>query len=192
MTQTLPAALIHRIVDLKPLLHQCLVVLFGSLLIAALAQISLPLVPVPVTGQTLGVFLVALVLGARLGGAAIGLYLLEAAIGLPVLAGFSGGMATLTGATAGYLFGFLLAGLAVGALADRGWTRSIQTTALAMLLGTALIYLPGLFWLSKAVPGLASLEALLPAGLYPFLLGDSIKAALVIVLLPSAWTLLKR
>ena len=91
------------------------------------------------------------------------------------MAGFSGGLAALIGATAGYLFGFLLAGVVVGALADRGWSRSIWLTALAMLIGTVLIYIPGLFWLSKAVPSLNTPELLLSAGLYPFLIGDLIK-----------------
>ncbi|MFN3267043.1 MAG: biotin transporter BioY [Deinococcales bacterium] len=192
MTQTFATPLIYRIVSIKSIADQVLVVAFASLLIAALAQLRIPLQPVPITGQTLGVFLVALTLGARLGGLAIGLYLLEAALGLPVLAGTSGGLSVLTGATAGYLFGFVLAGVVLGALADRGWTQSPWQTALAMLIGTMLIYIPGLLWLSIALPSLGGkLERLLGAGLYPFLLGDAIKAALVIVLLPSAWRFLR-
>jgi biotin transport system substrate-specific component len=188
-TPIFSSTFVHRIFSIRNTTHEIIAVVFASLLIAALAQVSLPLQPVPVTGQTLGVFLVALCFGARLGGLSIGLYLLQAAFGLPVLAGFSGGLVVLTGATAGYLFGFLLAGVVVGALADRGWSRSLWLTGLAMLIGTGLIYIPGLFWLSKAVPSLNTPELLLSAGLYPFLIGDAMKAALVILLLPSAWRL---
>jgi biotin transport system substrate-specific component len=190
MTITQPQTLIQRLYPENNVLKDALVVFAASILIAVLAQISIPLQPVPVTGQTLGVFLVALALGWRLGAMAIGLYLLEAAIGLPVLAGFSGGLKPLTGATAGYLFGFLLAGLAVGYLADKGWTKSPLLTGIAMLIGTILIYILGLFWLRTAIPALLSLESLLGAGFTPFILGDAIKAVLAAVLLPSAWALL--
>ncbi len=187
---TQPQTLVQKLYPQNNLTKNLLLIATASLLIAVLAQISIPLQPVPVTGQTLGVFLVALALGWRLGTLAIGLYLLEAAIGLPVLAGFSGGLTPLTGATAGYLFGFILAGLAVGYLADKGWTKSPILIGVAMLIGTILIYIPGLLWLRFAIPALSSLESLLAAGFTPFILGDSLKAVLAAVLLPSAWALL--
>ena len=162
-------------------------VIGGSVFIALLSQAQIPLQPVPITGQTLAVFLVALALGWRLGGAAVGLYLLEGAIGLPVFAGFAGGMATFAGPTGGFLIGFLVAALAVGWLAERGWTRNVLLTAAAMLIGTVLIYALGLGWLQQFT-GAKTLEL----GLYPFIPGDLTKAALVAVLLPSAWKLTKR
>ena len=162
-------------------------VIGGSVFIALLSQAQIPLQPVPITGQTLAVFLVALALGWRLGGAAVGLYLLEGAIGLPVFAGFAGGMATFAGPTGGFLIGFLVAALAVGWLAERGWTRNVLLTAAAMLVGTVLIYALGLGWLQQFT-GAKTLEL----GLYPFIPGDLIKAALAAVLLPSAWKLTKR
>jgi biotin transport system substrate-specific component len=187
---TQPQTLVQKLYPQNSLTRDALLVVTASLTIGLLAQISIPLQPVPVTGQTLGVFLVALTLGWRLGGLAIGLYLLEAAVGLPVLAGFSGGLTPLTGATAGYLFGFLLAGLAVGFLADKGFAKSPLLVAVAMLIGTILIYIPGLLWLRTAIPALSSLDSLLSAGFTPFILGDAIKAVLAAVLLPSAWALL--
>ena len=162
-------------------------VIGGSVFIALLSQAQIPLQPVPITGQTLAVFLVALALGWRLGGAAVGLYLLEGAIGLPVFAGFAGGMAKFAGPTGGFLIGFLVAALAVGWLAERGWTRNVLLTAAAMLIGTVLIYALGLGWLQQFT-GAKTLEL----GLYPFIPGDLIKAALAAVLLPSAWKLTKR
>ena len=121
-------------------------VIGGSVFIALLSQVQIPLQPVPITGQTLAVFLVALTLGWRLGGAAVGLYLLEGALGLPVFAGFSGGIAKFAGPTGGFLIGFLVAALAIGWLAERGWTRNVLLTAAAMLIGTVLIYALGLAW----------------------------------------------
>jgi biotin transport system substrate-specific component len=185
-----PQTLIQKLFPQSNLTRDVLLVVSASFLIALLAQISIPLQPVPVTGQTLGVFLVSLALGWRLGTLAIGLYLLEAAIGLPVLAGFSGGLTALTGATAGYLIGFVLAGLAVGYLADKGWTKSPLLIGVAMLIGTLFIYTPGLLWLRAAIPTLSSLESVFAAGLTPFILGDFIKAVLAAILLPSAWALL--
>ena len=162
-------------------------VIGGSVFIALLSQVQIPLQPVPITGQTLAVFLVALSLGWRLGSAAVGLYLLEGALGLPVLAGFSGGIAKFAGPTGGFLIGFLVAALIVGWLAERGWTKNVLLTAAAMLIGTALIYALGLAWLQQFT-GAKTLEL----GLYPFIPGDLIKAALAAVLLPSAWKLTKR
>lgn len=189
MTIAQPSTLIQKFFPTSSIPRDIFLVLSGSLLIALLAQVSIPLQPVPVTGQTLGVFLVALVLGARLGGLAVAAYILEAWAGLPVLAEFSGGAAKVFGATGGYIFGFLIAAVVVGFLADKGWTKSPLLVALAMLIGTTLIYIPGLIWLQHIVPALSSLSSLLSAGLTPFLLGDTIKAVLAAVLLPSAWAL---
>jgi biotin transport system substrate-specific component len=159
----------------------------GSVLLAVLSQVSIPLPFVPITGQTLGVFLVALTLGWRLGGASVVLWLAYAVVGLPVLAEFKGGLATVVGPTGGYLLGFLIATLVAGWLADRGWTRNFALVALAMLIGTLLIYIPGLLWLSRFVG-----DKTLEYGLYPFWLGDTVKAALVTALLPSAWRFVRR
>jgi biotin transport system substrate-specific component len=182
-----PQAIVPSLIPQSGLARDAALVIGGSLVIVALAQVQIPLQPVPITGQTLGVFLVALALGGRLGGAAVGLYLLEGAVGLPVLAGFSGGWAKMVGPTGGFLLGFLIAAFAVGWLADRGWTRNVLLVAAAMVIGTVLIYIPGLAWLSRFVGDKA-----LEYGLIPFIPGDAIKAALAALLLPGAWQLTKR
>jgi biotin transport system substrate-specific component len=179
-----PDTLVTRLFPNSSLARDAMLVIGGSLFIAVMAQVSIPLQPVPITGQTLGIFLVALALGARLGGLAIAAYLLEGAVGLPVYAEFKGGLSILTGPTGGYLIGFLLAGIVVGFLADKGWTRNVLLVAAAMLIGTVLIYLPGLAWLSRFT-GAKTLEF----GLYPFILGDAIKALLAAGLLPTAWAI---
>ena len=157
------------------LLRDALVVLSGSALLAAAAWVRVPMWPVPMTMQTFAVLLIGASCGPRLGAAVVAAYLAEAALGLPVLAG--GKALVLGGPTFGYLVGFLLAAIAVGWAAQRGWTRRGWPTLLgALLLGQALIYLPGLAWLHAA--WLHDLRATLAAGLFPFLLGDALKVLL--------------
>lgn len=149
----------------------------GVLLIALLAQIAIPLpfTPVPVTGQTFGVLLVALLWGRRLSFETLLAYVGLGSAGLPLFAQFKSGLA---GATSGYLLGMLVASLAVGTLADRGWGKSVPKALLAGLLGLITIFGFGLFMLSFFVPR----EALLMAGLYPFLPGAVVKLVLASLL----------
>ena len=157
------------------LLRDALVVLAGSALLAAAAWVRVPMWPVPMTMQSFAVLLIGASCGPRLGAAAVAAYLAEAALGLPVLAG--GKPLVLGGPTFGYLVGFLMAAAAVGWAAQRGWTRRRWPTLLgALLLGQALITLPGLAWLHAA--WLHDLRATLAAGLLPFLLGDALKLLL--------------
>ena len=107
-------------------------VVFGSLLLAVSAQFKIPLYPVPVTGQTLVVLLIGMTYGPRLGGITMAAYLFEGALGLPVFAGGAAGAAVLMGPTGGYLFGFLLAGVSMGYLAERGMGRTVVSTISAM------------------------------------------------------------
>jgi biotin transport system substrate-specific component len=169
--------------------YDATLVVGGSLLIAlsAYLKIQLPFSPVPITGQTLAVLLVGASLGWKKGGMSVLTYLAEGLLGLPVFAGGASGPAYLLGPTGGYLLGFVLAALAVGWLAERGWDRQVGLTLLAMSIGSALIYLPGLAWLSVYV----GVDQALPLGLYPFLIGDAIKLLLAGVLLPGGWLMLQ-
>ncbi len=179
-------------------LRLALLALAGSAFVAVSAQIQVPLWPVPITGQTFAVLVVGMALGWRLGSATLLLYMAEGAIGIPVFAKMSGGLGVITGPTGGYIVGFVLAAAAVGYLAERGWDRNVWLTALAMLIGNILIYLPGLPWLAMwyAGPGVeyiskagaeTALGAALAAGATPFLLGDALKLALAACLFPVAW-----
>ncbi len=165
-------------------LRNVLLVVAGSLLIAVSAHIQVPMWPVPMTMQTFAVLLIALALGSRLAGATVALYLSEGAIGLPVFAK-GGGLAYFMGPTAGYLIGFFFAALAVGWLSERGWGRPALRILGAMLVGSAIIYLFGVAWLA----GFVGFEKALAHGLFPFLLGDGLKALLAAALLPMAWRL---
>lgn len=168
-------------------------VVAGSVLLAAAAQIAirLPGNPVPVTGQTLGVLLVGACLGARRGTAAVLLYLAYGAAGLPVFAGASGGLALLStsAATGGYLVGFVPAAFVVGALAERKWDRRPLTALPAMVLGEVVIFAVGVTWLAGALN--VSVGAAVGLGLTPFLLGEGLKLAVATGLLPGAWAFLR-
>ena len=160
----------------------------ASLLIAAVAQIAIPLpfTPVPLTGQTFGVLLTGMALGSRRGALAVALYVLEGAVGLPFFAGGAAGLAKLLGPTGGYLFAFPIAAFVAGLLAERGWDRKPLTTVLGMLLASLTIFFFGALWLSRFVGGIVPAVV---QGVVPFLPGDLIKSLLAAGLLPAAWRL---
>ncbi len=163
-------------------------VLVGSWLVALTAQITLPLWPVPVTGQTLGVLLVAALLGARLGAYSLAAYLFQGAAGLPFFAGGTAGLPVLFGPTGGYLLGFVAAAYVVGSLAERGWDRHGRRCILMMGLGSVLIYLFGVPWLARFI----GWEMAFTKGMVPFMIGDTLKAILAAMLLPAGWKLWQR
>ena len=166
--------------------------LAGTALLTISAKIQVPFFPVPMTMQTLVVLTIGMAFGWRLGAATVLLYLAEGAMGLPVFAGTPEkgiGLAYMLGGTGGYLIGFVLAAAVVGRLAELGWDRNILTTALAMLIGNVLIYIPGLLWLGSLF---GWDKPILEWGLTPFLLGDLTKLILAAALLPLAWKLVQK
>jgi biotin transport system substrate-specific component len=175
---------------INDLIRDILLVVSGSLLVAAFAQIRIPLpfTPVPITGQTLAVLLIGATLGSRRGLASMALYFILGSLGLPVFAGGAHGLAYISGATAGYLLGFLPAAYAVGRMAERGLERNFLTAMLPFLVGQMIIYTFGILWLSIYVGDFSNA---LTMGFYPFILGDVIKILLAGVMMPSAWKLIK-
>lgn len=169
-------------------LQNVALVLAASWLIALTAQISLPMWPVPVTGQTFGVLFLAALLGRRRGVAAVMAYLAQGALGLPFFQGGTAGTAVLVGPTGGYLAGFVAAAYVVGWLCERGWDRRMETAVVAMIAGNLTIYGVGLLRLANFVP----VDELLLVGMVPFLPGDILKIVLAAVLLPLGWRLLNR
>ena len=161
----------------------------GSALIALCAQVSVPFYPVPVTMQTFAVILIGLTYGWRLGGITVALYLIEGSIGLPVFAGGKGGMIVMMGPTAGYLYGFFLAAVVCGWFTERGFDRSYLKLIVPLLAGNVLLYTSGLIWLGNFI---GWDKPVLELGLYPFILGDVMKIALVAVLLPTVWKYVER
>ena len=172
------------------IIREAALVLGGSLLIAAAAQlqIALPFSPVPITAQTFAVLLIAALFGSKRGSATVATYLTVGAWGLPVFAGGAFGIMRLVGPTAGYLAGFLAAAYVVGLLSERGWDRKLWTAATGMIIGNAIIYAAGILWLSRFV----GWEAVLRTGFLPFLPGDAPKIVLATVLLPTGWRIIGR
>lgn len=156
--------------------------------LAAQVRIPLPFTPVPITGQTFAVLLTGAALGWKLGSAGQLLYLGVGALGAPVFTDGSGGLEVLTGATGGYLFGFVLAAGVVGRLAEGRQDRTFSTMFTAFVLGSAVIYVFGVVGL-MASTGWPLIEAV-EKGVVPFLLGDLVKAGVAGLLLPGAWRLL--
>ena len=169
-----------------------LLVIAGTMVLALSARIEVPFYPVPMTMQTFAVLVLGMACGWRLGAATMVFYLVEGALGLPVFAGTPErgiGVAYMLGPTGGYLLGFVIAGAVCGWLAERGWGRHVVSTCAAMVIGNALIYVPGLLWLGSVV---GWDEPVLRWGLTPFLLGDLAKLVLAALMLPLAWRLVKR
>lgn len=167
------------------LFRNIILAVLGSALLAITAKIQVPMYPVPMTMQTFAVLLIGLAFGWRLGAATVALYLLEGTAGLPVFSK-GGGLAYFAGPTGGYLIGFFFAAAFAGWLAERGWSRPVLQTFLAMVAGTAIIYGFGVGYLSTLI----GLEKAFFAGMVPFLIGDLVKAALAAAALPLAWKLL--
>jgi biotin transport system substrate-specific component len=167
----------------------------GTALTAAAAQISIPMWPVPITGQTFAVLLVGTSLGALRGALSMVLYVALGAFGLPIFTAGKSGLAYIAGPTGGYLIGFVLAAVVVGWLAQRQWDRKVVGAFVSFLVGSVVIYSVGLPWLSVALGQMGrpnDLAATLQAGLYPFIPGDILKAAAAGALLPLTWKLVNR
>lgn len=188
----------------NPMVRDGLLILVGSLFMALSAQIriELPFTPVPITGQTLGVYLIGALYGPRLGALTLLIYLAQGLLGLPVFAGGTNawsmsrlGVPVIVGPTAGYLFAFPIAAFVVGLLANRGWDRRVLTALPAMLLGELIILALGFTWLvlaTRLLTGSADVGALVGAAVLPFLPGAAIKIGLAALALPGGWRLLGR
>ena len=181
------APIVDAIVPGTGVLRDSLLVLGGAVLTFAGAQISIPWQPVPFTLQTLSVMLCGLTLGSRKGLLSQLLYVGVGAAGIPVFAEGKFGLQTTFGSTGGYILSFLIVSALLGKLSELGWTQNVWKTAAAMLVGSVINLGLGAIWLSTFIGGP---NALLH-GVVPFLIPEAMKAAVVILALPSAWKLLK-
>jgi len=157
----------------------------GAALTAVAAQLSVPLWPVPITGQTLAVLIVGSSLGALRGALSMVLYLVLGVVGLPVFSDQSHGIGVLTGPTGGYIVGFIFAAALTGWLAQRKWDHRILGAIASFSAGTLVTFAVGLPWLAAALH--LDLQQTLAGGLYPFLIGGVIKALLAAGFIRLAW-----
>lgn len=166
-------------------------ILFGVCLLTLSAKLQVPFWPVPMTMQTLVVLMLGMAYGPRLGAGTVLAYLLVGAAGLPVFAGTPErgiGLAYMMGPTSGFLMGFVAAAWVTGALAERGWDRSVLWCAAAMLVGTVVIFVLGL----AALIPVTGFSRAIDTGLMPFLTSSALKIALGAVALPLIWRILGR
>lgn len=166
------------------LVVQVLLVLTGTALLALAAKITVPFWPVPMTLQTLAVFLISAVYGRNLAVATLLVYLVQGAIGMPVFA-TGAGLAYMAGPTGGYLAGFVVAAAIVGHAADKGLDRKLFVMFGAMMLGEVAILALGAAWLAV----LMGAEKALAFGVGPFIVTDVVKIALAAVTLRAARSL---
>jgi biotin transport system substrate-specific component len=179
--RTAPAAATTAVVPGWKVRAVSLLVAVGLVAVSAQIVVPVPGTPVPMTLQPLAVLIVGGLLGARLGAAALALYLLAGVAGLPVFAGGGAGLARLMGPTGGYLLAFPAAAAVTGAVAWSAGTGAGQRLRMVAgaVLGLAVIHAGGAAHLALlgGDPALA-----IRVGVVPFLLGDLIKVGLAVFL----------
>lgn len=172
-------------------IKQAVLVILGIAVLAIAAKMKFPIPPspVPVTMGTFAVLTIGAAYGPRLGLTTILGYMAIGALGFDVFAGSSAeanGLTYMMGGTGGYLVGYVLATAALGFAARKGWDRNVLMMGLGLLIGNALIYVPGILWLAHLYTWE---KPILEWGLTPFLIGDAMKLALAALIVPAVWKL---
>ena len=168
-------------------IRNILFVLFGTLLLAVSSKIQVPFWPVPMTMQTFAVLIIAMAYGWKLSLLTLIAYLIEGAVGLPVFAK-GGGLLYLIGPTAGYLYGMAIAAAVIGYFADLGYGKSIIKCIVPLLLGTIIIFICGIGYLSSII----GFEKAIAAGLLPFIPSELFKISLALFIIPSIWKYIQK
>lgn len=156
-------------------LRMMIVTALFAAIIGVLAQITVPLPIVPITGQTLAIGLAATILGSRYGTLSVLLYLIIGAIGVPVFAQMSGGVGILFGPTGGFLIGFIPAAFVMGYFLEKT-SFTLKYAIVANVIGMFIALTFGTAWL-KLVAEL-SWPAAFASGFAPFIIVGLIKAFL--------------
>lgn len=192
MSTVTPSNLSATVLPRTSAISKGLLVFGGALFLAALAQVVIPVPgsPVPVTGQTLGVLLLATAYGANLGAATFALYLLIGLAGAPVFANQGHGIERLIGPTGGYLVGMLIASWVLGALAGRKWDQRFLSAITTMFIGNVIIFTFGLIWLHEYTG--KDWAWTFSAGLTPFIFGEILKIVTAGTSLPALWKVVGR
>ena len=154
-----------------PFLGNALIVLFASMVLALISQISINWQPVPLTLQSAMVVLLGLSIGSKRAACAVALYLLEGAFGLPVFAGGAFGFQYLIGPSAGYLWGFVPAAFLAGWMMEQGMCKHFITIFITALLSSSVIFLFGVLHLMSLI----GLKQAILVGMNPFLLSEPVK-----------------
>ena len=166
----------------------------GAATVALLAQVEIPMWPVPITGQTLGVMLVGATLGAWRGAAALLTYLIAGLAGLPVFAGLTGGIASVAKPSFGFIIGFVFAAALIGWLAQRNWDRRPLLSLVAFFGASLVPFVFGVPYMWVALEQLGTdmnFALAMQYGVTPFIIGGIVKWLLAAALLPLAWRLVR-
>lgn len=171
-------------------------VLAGAAVVALLAQVEIPLWPVPITGQTLGVIIVGASLGAWRGAAALTTYMVLGLAGLPIFAGLTGSLAAIAKPSFGFVIGFIFAAFIAGWFAERAWDRRPALAFVGFAAASVVPFLFGIPYLAFVLNVTLGLELtfwqVLEAGLFPFIIGGLVKAGIAALIIPGAWALVRK
>ena len=161
------------------ILKYLLIIFLGSILLTISSKIKIPFYPVPMTMQTFVVLFLGMSFGYKIGLATVGLYLLEAIIGLPVFSNSPEkgvGIIYFTGPTMGYLIGFLFATFLAGYF---NFKVNVFYTFLKLIISVSVIYILGVFWLGNLI---GWDKPIIQLGVTPFLLAELFKVSILAIL----------
>lgn len=147
----------------------------GCLLLFFCSQVQVPIQPVPITLQTVALLVIGLTFSKKFALQSVGAYLALGAFGLPVFAGFSGGVAKFLGTNGGFLLGFLASVWVMTTLREKFSAHSFWDKLMIACAGQATLYVLGVAWLSCMI----DMKWALSVGLYPFIMPGLVKAFLV-------------
>ena len=171
-------------------------VLAGVAVVALLAQVEIPLWPVPITGQTLGVIIVGASLGAWRGAAALTTYMVLGLAGLPIFAGLTGSLVAIAKPSFGFVIGFIFSAFVAGWFAERAWDRRPALAFVGFAAASVVPFLFGIPYLAFVLNVSLGLDLtfwqVLEAGLFPFIIGGLVKAGIAALIIPGAWALVRK
>jgi len=171
-------------------------VLAGVAVVALLAQVEIPLWPVPITGQTLGVIIVGASLGAWRGAAALTTYMVLGLAGLPIFAGLTGSLVAIAKPSFGFVIGFIFSAFVAGWFAERAWDRRPVLAFVGFAAASVVPFLFGIPYLAVVLNVSLGLDLtfwqILEAGLFPFIIGGLVKAGIAALIIPGAWALVRK
>lgn len=156
-------------------LKQLIINALFAVIIAILAQITIPIGPIPLTGQTFAVGLAATILGARNATISVAVYIVLGAIGIPVFAGMAAGLGIIFGPTGGFIIGFLFNAYITGYIIEKT-NFGMAYAIFANILGSFVTLLFGAIWLK--ISGDLSWSTAFTAGAVPFIIPGILKATL--------------
>lgn len=170
--------------------NNAILIVAGVAIVAALAQVQIPMWPVPITGQTLGVMLVGAALGSWRGASSMALYMVLGLAGLPIFAGGDGSVSMVSNPSFGFIIGFVFAAALIGWFSERRWDRRPLLSGLGFLGASLVPFAFGLPYMAFILGSLGfpnDLGTVLALGVYPFLIGGVVKWAVAASVLPIAW-----